>query len=55
MYACMQGGTAQQAVIISTDIFMSELSLGNISDRAYAGVLDCVRGVQNYTETVMSL
>ena len=31
------------------DIFMFELSLGNISDHAYAGVLACVRGVQTYT------
>jgi len=28
---------------------MFELSLGNISDHAYAGVLACVRGVQTYT------
>jgi hypothetical protein len=37
------------------DIFMFELSLGNISDHAYAGVLACVRGVQTHTETIMSL
>ena len=37
------------------DIFMFVLSLGYISDHAYAGVLAYFRGVQNYTETVMSL
>jgi len=37
------------------DIFMFELSLGNISDHAYAAVLACVRGVQTYTEILMSL
>jgi hypothetical protein len=37
------------------DIFLFELSLGNISNHAYAGVHACVRGVQTYTETVMYL
>jgi hypothetical protein len=37
------------------DTVMFELSLGNISDHADAGVLACVRGVQTYRETVMNL
>jgi hypothetical protein len=52
MYARRYGTTSGNYI---HHIFMFELSLGNISDHAYAGVLACVRGVQNYTETIMPL
>jgi hypothetical protein len=52
MYARRYGTTSSNYI---HHIFMFELSLGIISDHAYAGVLACVRGVQTYTEIINSL